>query len=92
MKNIIKKTRKEIDQEQKAKSLELIKVKDTNYFYWSCDRCLVAFFGDDFIYKTDGGYKCLNTIEKILRPVRTCMESIHGGDEDCFNKYYKFQD
>ena len=78
MKQIIKKTKEE---REKDETFEEIKVKDTAFYYWACDYCNVAFFGDDTIIKSNkGGANCIN-----------CKKRILGGDEKCFDEYYKIK-
>ena len=90
MKEIIKKTEKE---RELGESLLKMTVKQTGYFYFACDTCNVAFFGDDSILSSSrGGKKCPLMIRKtFLKKEHRCENSIYGGDENCFNKYYKIK-
>jgi len=88
MKNVIRKSEEERKEEAKNTVTEIL-VKDTYYFYWACDRCNVAFFdGDTILESTDGYRRC-----PLKRGFfgRTCLNQIYGGDEDCFNRYYKLK-
>lgn len=90
MKNVIKKTQKEIDAENKAVVEKTVGSK--NYFYVSCDKCNVAFFKDDIILEDAAlkGNKCpLIVIKGIFRRKSVCMNQMWGGDEKTFNRYYK---
>lgn len=87
MKKIIKKTRKEIDQETLMVELA---VSDTNYFYWACDKCYTAFFAGDVILQEVGrGYKrCTNMVSNFLGD-KMCLGNLYGGDKESFDRYYK---
>ena len=88
MKSIIKKTEKE---REKQKTIKEISVKETRYFYWTCDSCNVAFFSDDVILEDSEGIKrCPLSKTTILGNHKPCLTHMYGGDEKCFNEYYKF--
>ena len=96
MKKVIKKTREEIEG---SEQLTPIKVSDTNYYYWVCDECKVAFFDSDIILKSSkSGCKCpiektRGFIGKLFNDGKIiCGNSIYGGDKECFEKYYKLNE
>lgn len=87
MKEVIKKTKQEIELETKYSP---VKVNSTHYYFWVCDKCNLAFFDNDIILESNSGNIC--PIEKfrfIFWGDKVCGNSITGGDEECFNKYYK---
>jgi hypothetical protein len=88
MKEIIKKTEKEQKQER---TCAIVKVKSTGYYYWCCDKCMVAFFDDDLILKCNDGNYCIKERRNLWGIMKKCNNRIYGGDEDTFNKYYKFK-
>ena len=62
---------------------------NSGHYYFACNKCSVAFFDQDVIIKLPtGGYTCPNIIKNFLRE-KFCDTRIYGGDEECFNKYYK---
>lgn len=91
MKKIIQKTEKEI-KDGELKKLTPITVAEKAYFYGSCDRCEIAFFGDDTVFES--------TTKEILCPLFTrgifkdkrCLNRVYLGSEETFNKYYKLLD
>jgi len=89
MKKILKKTKEERIKE----TLVLpIKVEDTRNFFWACEKCLTAFFaGDTVLRSANGEFYCKNSIKTFFGE-RTCKGRIYGGDEKCFNEYYKIVD
>jgi len=91
MKKVIEKTDKEREQDYTEK---LVKVKDTHYFYWVCDKCGMAFFEDDDILEgSDGWNRCANitTGKWFKRLPKICGNKIYGGGKESFDKYYKLK-
>lgn len=93
MKIIRLKTKKE---REEPLSYEKIKVKETRYYFWVCEKCKIAYFDKDIVLKySDGSMRCPNDILSCvwfsLRKLRlrTCNETIRGGDKECFEKYFK---
>lgn len=86
MKKVLRKSDAE-KKEDASKIMGSVAVKDTIYFYWVCDDCSVAFFGDDKILKcADEVIRCPLTRGFFKKQ---CLSHLHGGDEKCFNRYYK---
>lgn len=95
MKEVIKKTKEE---REVAVTNKEIKVEDTHFFYWTCDDCNVAYFaGDTILEDSKGIHRCSreikqNIIGKIFFKGKVvCGNHMYGGDEKCFNEYYKFK-
>ncbi len=90
MQKITKKT--EADRQAETTYKE-IKVSDTHYYFWVCDKCDVAFFKEDIILLDSNEYhKCPLIIRKgILGKKSICNNQISGGDKNCFDRYYKLK-
>lgn len=89
MKKIIKKT----EEERIAQVTETrVAIKDTKYFYFACDKCGIAFFDEDIIIKCSDGYnRCPNVVSSLFKKDSVCKNQMYGGNEETFNKYYKFE-
>lgn len=71
-----------------AKTIKEVAVKDTQYFYWVCEICEVAFFGEDrVLVSNDGCKRCPLTRGHFVK--HRCLNQLYGGDEDSFSKYYR---
>ena len=93
MKEVIRKTEKERKLEEEN-NLLTIKVSDEHYFYFACEKCGLAYFGEDLVDRVlTGGIKCRNLIKKHWwsNKKSACGENIYGGDEKSFNKFYKLK-
>lgn len=88
MKEIIKKTEKEMRIEA---IYTPVKVNSTNNYFWSCEKCMVAYFDDDMILKSSrGGYVCPMQIKSFPRlRWEQCLNKMLGGSQIDFDKYYK---
>lgn len=87
MKTIIRKTQAEYDREE-ALAATPMKVKDTLFFYWSCEKCNAAFFDEDIILVSKDGSRCPLEITSFLGN-KICGNRMYGGDSESFNKYHK---
>lgn len=90
MKKIIEKTRKE--REEKI-STTAIKVSDTQYYFWACDKCKIAYFSADEILKDQNGReRCPRIKKSLFMKEKICLNGLTGGDEDCFNRFYNINE
>ena len=86
MKKIRKKTEEE---QQETVSFTRVPVGSLRHFYWACDACNTAYFaGDEIIQSSDGKYFCPRKVSRFFGN-GNCNNRIYGGDEECFNEYYK---
>lgn len=93
MREIRSKTKQEqIEAEESYFQPRYVTVYSTGKYFWVCDICRVAYFGSDIIIETyDGRMRCPNILHHLFKKDTICNNSISGGDEGCFNKYYKFK-
>lgn len=99
----MKKVRLKTDAEKAEEGglTQRIKVSDTMNWFWVCNTCSMAYFGDDeILHEKDKGYKCLNDtkVSSLLKGFslfdkgvlkRQCNGQVFGGTEDYFNRNYK---
>jgi hypothetical protein len=97
----MKKVRLKTDAEkaEEAGLIQRVKVSDTMNWFWVCDTCNMAYFGDDeILHVKDKAYMCLNEKVKCgalfsfleVKPLtRKCTGRVTGGTEDYFNRNYK---
>lgn len=79
------------ERERKAKeNCKEIKVEDTDYFYWVCDKCDIAFLKGDTILVDQGLYKrCPLMNRRLFSSGKICRNQLYGGFKDSFNTYYE---
>lgn len=94
MRNVHRKTNKEIERDRDFGLIKEVTVNDTKKFYWACDQCSIAYLGEDIILKKESRNNstelCPNLIKKSFfgKPVR-CLNPMVCGDERCFKEYYE---
>lgn len=99
MEKIIKKTRFEINRDERKRKFTEILVKNTEYshYYFVCDECDVAFFVEDIILRSKDGFKCpliRNTGFDWIKAKFTdkrCLNPLSGGSSGDFDKFYKLK-
>lgn len=91
MKKIIQKTEEEM---KETELLLEIPVNKLDCYFFACDKCNVAFFDKDIVIKSSlGGFKCPLIIgEGLFKKKKRCHKKMYGGNEECFNKYYKLNE
>ncbi len=83
---------RQLTEEEKKKEIEvkIMKVSDTDYYFWICHKCKVAFFKDDeILVSADGNNKCLNKSKKFFNKTIDCNNAVYSGSEKYFNENYK---
>lgn len=92
MKKVLRKSVKERQKEESQTHRIFVGSTQCSYWFVACDSCNVAYFrGETILATEDNSWKCPNKVGKHLGLFgsKTCMNNLSGGDEKCFNKYYK---